>query len=609
MCGFVGIIDFKKNDNLKEVKYLNNLISYRGPDSEGYYFKRNKNFSISVGHKRLSILDISKRSDQPFKYKNFVLFFNGEIYNYLDIKKKLEDNGYIFETTSDTEVLIKSFDFWGISCVKYFNGIFAFVIYDENKNKVFFSRDFFGVKPLYISENQNNIIFASEARCVFQFSGFTKDINKNAISSYLRFGYIQSQQRIFNNLISLEKGSYLEIDIENFNLSKKVNFYKPFSKSISINENIKKNLKDLLVNSCEKRLVSDAPIGSFMSGGIDSTLLAAIVSKDLGKKIPYFTIVDKKISSSDDYNSRLVNSTLKNELNIYNSDDISKSINEIFCNIGSYFDEPFADISVIPSIFLSQVASNKVKVIITGDGADEIFGGYEKYDLILKRHNLFSKLPKKNILKKIINYYQRKFHNYNSQSLNKICAHLSDNVNLIDEYNNYGLNSNIIKPKFLIRQNSSNFQNSIQNFLKFEKNHYLLHDILFKLDRCTMSKSVEGREPYLDYQLNEYVENNLDQNSLINKKALKEIHKDYFKSIPYDYDSKKKGFAISHSHCFNDNNRNFINNLMSEKFLKSQDVFNYQEISKLYKKNNKQFHDFKQLYVIVCFQMWWKQWM
>ena len=168
----------------------------RDRDSEGYYFKRNKNFSISVGHKRLSILDISKRSDQPFKYKNFVLFFNGEIYNYLDIKKKLEDNGYIFETTSDTEVLIKSFDFWGISCVKYFNGIFAFVIYDENKNKVFFSRDFFGVKPLYISENQNNIIFASEARCVFQFSGFTKDINKNAISSYLRFGYIQSQQRL-----------------------------------------------------------------------------------------------------------------------------------------------------------------------------------------------------------------------------------------------------------------------------------------------------------------------------------------------------------------------------------------------------------------------------
>ena len=154
----------------------------------------------------------------------------------------------------------------------------------------------------------------------------------------------------------MEKGSYLEIDIENSNLSKKVNFYKPFSKSNLINKNTKENLKELLINSCEKRLVSDVPIGSFfMSGGIDSTLLAAIVSKDLGKKIPYFTIVDKKINSSDDHNSRLVNSTLKNELNIYNSNDISKSINEIFCNIGNYFDEPFADISVIPSIFLSQV--------------------------------------------------------------------------------------------------------------------------------------------------------------------------------------------------------------------------------------------------------------
>ena len=164
-----------------------------------------------------------------------------------------------------------------------------------------------------------------------------------------------------------------------------------------------------MVNSCEKRLVSDAPIGSFMSGGIDSTLLAAIVSKDLGKKIPYFTIVDKKISSSDDYNSRLVNSTLKNELNIYNSDDISKSINEIFCNIGNYFDEPFADISVIPSIFLSQVASNKVKVIITGDGADEIFGGYEKYDLILKKGIIY-----------LVNYQKKYFQKNNKLLSNKI---------------------------------------------------------------------------------------------------------------------------------------------------------------------------------------------
>ena len=233
----------------------------------------------------------------------------------------------------------------------------------------------------------------------------------------------------------------------------------------------------------KKRLVSDAPIGSFMSGGIDSTLLAAIVSKDLGKKIPYFTIVDKKISSSDDYNSRLVNSTLKNELNIYNSDDISKSINEIFCNIGNYFDEPFADISIIPSIFLSQVASNKVKVIITGDGADEFWADW-KYDLILKRHDLFSKIPKKNY-QKIINYYQRKFHNYNSHPKQNF-AHLSDNVNLIDEYNNYGLNSNIIKQNFNWTKRS-NFQNWFKIFWSLRK-IIIYYDILFKLDRCTMSK-------------------------------------------------------------------------------------------------------------------------
>jgi asparagine synthase (glutamine-hydrolysing) len=620
MCGILGI--FSRSRVTEEIKNLSSTISHRGPDNDGLHERKFGNFFSGIAHSRLSILDTSERGNQPMFFKNLLIVFNGEIYNFKNTRRILEKEGYKFFSNSDTEVVLKAFDFWGKNCTKYLDGIYAFSIIDYSKKYLYIFRDQFGVKPLYFFFDNHNFIFSSEAKSIIRSSLFKKKLNKNAIIDYFNLGYLKRDQRIFKKLNLLESGN-----CNIYSFTDKVELVGTHSiqkrELYNINHNLSGNqvvdeLQNKLIKSCEKRLVSDVPVGCFLSGGIDSSLIAGIIKNDLKKNIPTFTLAERG-SNSLDYNiSKKISKKLGLEHYFYDFDNKRNYFYETFENLSSFIDEPFADISTISMLVLSQEVKKKVKVVISGDGADELFGGYPKYLNIMKRDKMIRNIKYfKNIIHKILNFLYQNYPTFNNLELKKILIHLSssDEKKIIDIYNSICLpkiyfENNIFKKEFIDTGDKNKF-----NFLDYRKlliedqKGYLEDNILFKLDRTTMSYGLEGREPFLDQDLREFSNRYSGLDLFKGKKLLKELHARYFDKGTYDYNLQKQGFVVRYNSIINQHTKKFTDTLFNKKFIINQGLFNYENLEKLYKKNKKSDRDLKLIYLISCFQIWYNKWM
>ena len=549
MCGIAGYIG-KKNINRTTIIKTLNLMQKRGPDSNGRFFENTKKFNRIFLHTRLSIIDLNKHSNQPFEDNNFLVIFNGEIYNYIEIRENLIKKGYKFKTNSDTEVLLKAYIEYKDECVNKFIGMWAFAIFNKSNKNIFLSRDIFGEKPLYYYYKNNEFIFGSEIKFINSLidKGLKKNFNK--IIEFLNFGYKsvnQNNNSFYKDIKSVEPGCSILID-KDLNLKKK-----KFFKINNLNLNpLKKDYKEIVIDvqklilkSLELRLRADVPLAFCLSGGVDSSFLASLAVKKLNKKINTFSIIDKDERYDESKNIKKV----VNDLGCENHQiELSKDQNffHTLKKLVIQNDGPMSTISYyVHSFLVNEISKSGYKVSISGTGADELFTGY--YDHYL----LYFASIKNNLLRK------REINQWNDHCLPLIINDkLKDPFLYIKNPNNtdsvFGIDKDL---KILIKKTIKNKNKQKVFFKKDLLKNRLLNELFYQVvpsilkhdDLNSMNFSVENRSPYLDKELFKY-SLMIPTNYLIKDGFQKKVLRDCSKNILLDEvrnDRKKVGFNAS----------------------------------------------------------------
>jgi len=571
MCGIYisNIISSKK-----EVKTKLSSINFRGPDYMGILQEND----LTFGHLRLSILDLDERSNQPMSLEDYIIVFNGEIYNFQEIKEELISLGHTFNTTGDTEVLLKGYKEWGQAVVPKLNGMFAFVIHDKVSNTLFCSRDRLGVKPFYYYWKDGMFEICSQLKPISE----NKTINKEAVSIYLDCTYIPSPYSIYNDVYKLPPGNNLIIDLDN--KTHKVEEYwnlKPLVPSKLSYEAAVEEVHDLFEDAVRIRLQSDVPFGSFLSGGIDSALVTSLASKISKDKIKTFSIgfEDPKFDESK---------VAKKYSKILDTDHTEilcrpSEILEMLPKLIEVYDEPFADSSALPSLLLNKVTKSNVTMALSGDGGDESFLGYNHFDWVTK----FKKITK-------IPYFIRYFSSFfvfsfifkqRVEPIKRILRTRS--LQKFIEGIFVGYNSLLEKRDLSWLSNYDNFMslsnNSYQRTADLNIKLWLENDSNVKVDRASMAFSVEIRSPFLDYRVIELartlpVEFRYEKGK--KKKILKDILTEY---IPEKvFDQPKKGFSIPIASWIRKELKDEFDSVLTDNFLNKVPNLNVAKFKKLY---------------------------
>lgn len=561
MCGILGTVTNNRNASSLFRNALQTL-SHRGPDSEGV-----KEFIIStnkliLGQKRLAIIDLNPQANQPMVDHSgqLVITFNGEIYNYQELKLVLKKKGHTFKTASDTEVILEGYKEYGLGVVKKLRGMFAFGLYDKKLNKLILARDHFGKKPMYYYHDKDTFVFGSEVKALVTFLKNKQPltIDQQAVIKFLMYGYIPSPKSIYNEIKKLPAATAFEIDLTSVTITKKYRFWEPEDialDTISFTDAVKKT-DGLLRDAVKKRLIADVPVGSFLSGGIDSSLVTTIAS-EFHPGIETFSVVytDKEFDESKYV--KMVGDSLSIKYNLVNFKD-SFAV-PLLREVLSFMDEPMADASLLPTTFIAKQTRKKVTVALSGDGGDELFGGYPKYNAqqlfnnqllfyVLSAGNskIVDYLPispiKKNIYKKLLSGTTME-----SYSRHFVWGSGGFTFSELDKL----FRDNSLKSESEIFSESKHFfetfkQADAGNRILFLDAMVQLPDwYLVKADRGSMSQSLEVRSPFLDVDLAEFVmalPSKYKYSMNKNKILLKEIAKEY---LPREViDRKKMGFGL-----------------------------------------------------------------
>ncbi len=646
MCGINGFFSKSLNTYNNTITEMNMAISHRGPDTNGIWL--DKNSGIVLGHQRLSIIDITSAGSQPMQSfsKRYVLTFNGEIYNHLEIRNELKINNskIIWRGNSDTETLIEAIDFWGIEItLKKIDGMFAFGLWDKKTHSLILARDRIGEKPLYYGwqgEGNNKVfLFGSELKALKVHPEFKGEINTDTIPLQLRYNCIPAPYSIYKNIYKLQPGHYL--DLKEYDLKKglipNTKNYWSLHNTVIYGKNNQLKLSDLdfqidlerqLKLSVKKQMMSDVPLGAFLSGGIDSSLVVALMQSESNKKIKTFTIG----FSENDYDEAIYAKKIANHLGTNHTELYvsSKNALDIIPQLPTIYDEPFSDSSQIPTIILSRLAKKHVKVALSGDAGDELFCGYNRYLISKKFSNILNLMPLN--LRKILasaikvippqNWLRySKFLPKNNQ-YNNFGDKLHKGADVLGVRTQFDLYyklrshwhnpSEIIKncyePTTLLNKFKSELKNlDSQNQMMFlDMLTYLPDDILVKLDRAAMSSSLETRVPFLDHKLIEYswqIPHSLKFRNRQGKWILRKILNKY---VPKNYfDRPKMGFGVPIDNWLRGPLRDWAENLLNEKRLKQEGYFSEKIIRDKWiehqsGKKNWQY----QLWDVLMFQSW-----
>lgn len=603
MCGIVGIYNYK-GENIEGENFLimRDSMIHRGPDSAGLYIEDN----IALGFRRLSIIDLSENGNQPmFNEDNSIaLLFNGEIYNYKELRRELILKGHKFKSNTDTEVILHLYEEYGKDLLQYIYGMFAIAIWDKNDETLFIARDRFGIKPIYYYNCSGTFIFASEIKAILKYNRVDKEINNSSVFDYFQYSYVPMPNTIYKNIFHLEPATAMTI-----NRQGDVNKWKYWNLDTQEDNDLKENeiiekLDAIFERIIKQYLNADVPVGIMLSGGMDSSLLVSLADKYVRNEIYTFSAI---FPDDDKYNEESYQNLISDK---FKTKHFSvKFNNNIDYTILQQFDQPFAINSVFPLSVISKLASEKVKVILTGDGADEIFGGYYYYYNRIKRLSNFKIVPLFirhfvfNILG-IVNTLNIFKQSYNYQKVLKFFNIISDNnvvTNSLFVNNKYIVN-NILKDNVIKKSVNFNEDTSYENILKIEFNNRLISEMLTKTDFATSQYSLEGRVPFLDKELIELafkIPYELKVNSFEGKIIFKKFAKKY---IPREISHRKKqGFNIPTRYILD------IDNL-TELLSKNNDYLNVKYINQLlkkYKDGEKRWEPF--LYMIYLFLIWYNK--
>ncbi|SFW25824.1 asparagine synthase (glutamine-hydrolyzing) [Chitinophaga sancti] len=636
MCGIAGYIHKTKlNYNEGIMDGMLEVLAHRGPDSNSHW--GNVEEKVFLGHRRLAILDLSDAGKQPMlsNDEELVVVFNGEIYNFDEIRNELKTLGYSFKTGSDTEMILYAYKEWGIEAVSKFIGMFAIVLFDRKHKQVYFIRDRFGVKPLFIFESDKLLMFSSEIKTFYKHPEFKKDINRDVIPLYLKYGYIPTPYSIFTHVRKVRPGHIIQYDVEKGKVVREVTYWEPlaaFNKEKFYNKTeaeITAETVELLKSAFNYRMVADVPVGVFLSGGIDSSLVTALLTKQLGYKLKTFTIG----FDNEAYNEAKIAKEVAALLNTEHHEYIctEKEALEIIPQLPFYYDEPFADSSAIPTMLLSKKVRSHVTVALSADGGDEIFGGYTKYYSKGGLYNMLRNSPR--ILKYPISWglgmmrrYRRMQGRYDQDAIleraQEIVLAKDKSASFLKKidyrlFSNYELkkllkgNYKKVDTAFDVTGNLSANNSEIEKMQSTDVKTYMLDDILVKVDRATMAYSLEGREPLLDHRLFEYVTripSGIKFKNNIPKYLLKEID---YSMLPKELlDLPKRGFAVPIQQWLLNELAVFCDTYLSEQEIAASGVFDFQEIQKLRRRfqDKQRRADADRIWRILCFQMWFNHW-
>jgi len=624
MCGINGLISknhIEEKDIDMTLKLMNTEIIHRGPDQDGYFSEKNQNFSIGMAMQRLSIIDLTSGKQPIFSTDGQkVIVFNGEIYNFKVLKQNyLKD--YNFKTHSDTEVILALYEKYGVDSFSLLDGMFAFSIYDKDLNKVFIARDFFGEKPLYYCHNKDGIYWCSELKSILKVLGEKPDLNKKAVNLYFQLTYIPAPYTIYEGIHKLNANHFLEIDCITLSVKEcviKSNTYANY-KGISKQE-AKIITAQKIRESVKSRSISDVPLGTFLSGGVDSSIISLCLAEQTKQKIETFSIGFDKKGFDESDKSRTVANIIgsKHHEFIITENDVKNDLHQIILN----FDEPFADSSALPTYLVSNRVAQNVKVALTGDGGDEVFGGYNKYYMGKLNQRYINFVPKQ-LHQKTQDFFQKKLNVQDdnrglSFKINRLIKAINYEGDFYTNIISLGFQSDemsaVLTRNFLEKDSFSYYKNIIGNnkttltdFRNIDRILSLEGDMLVKVDRVSMLNSIECRAPFLNKELWDFT-SQLPEAFLIKgwdkKHLLKEAFKDYF---PKGFlDKSKKGFGVPVGDWLRTHLREELLSYIEPNFIQEQQIFNYEFINKMIQDHlAKRVDNTFRVWTFFCFQKWY----
>ncbi len=619
MCGIAGILDLDRQFSKADLQAMCDVIRHRGPDGDGYYIDG----PIGLGHRRLRIIDL-EGGKQPMTNEDSSVWitFNGEIYNFQDLQKDLTARGHNFHTHSDTEAIIHAYEEYGESCVEHLKGMFSFAIWDSKEQKLFLARDRVGKKPLYYYLSDKKLIFASEIKAIIQNKTVLRDIDLTALRDYLIYLYIPPPKTIFKNIFKLPPGHCMVVD-NKLNTTVRRYWNLEFKPDYSIKESEWiEGLREKLLNAVKIRLISDVPLGAFLSGGIDSSAVVAMMSQVMDQPVKTFSIGFEEEEFSELKYARMVAekfNTNHHEM-IVRPDAI-----ELLPKLAWEFDEPFADSSAIPTYYVSKMAREHVTVVLSGDGGDETFAGYSRYASACYYHSRHDKIP--GFLRRMIfggasslmprgmrgkgllrHLSETPFKRYRgmitqdepgyigeilSKDVLRDIGRYSEDDYFLEYYNKYPDLDYLTKIQYL------------------DTMTYLPEDILVKVDRASMLNSLETRAPLLDHEILEYLARVPSSYKLRNgekkyllKKALEGV-------LPTDILYRKKmGFGVPLVHWFKRDISDYTSDILLSKRSTERNLLNRKYIESLLKNHQHRGRDLSvKIWNLLFFENWCREWL
>ncbi len=611
MCGIIGEISTEKIDTEKFIQ-MRDELTHRGPDDAGLYINQEGN--VALGHRRLSIIDLTSSGREPMSDEDdsVWLTFNGEIYNHRELREELIKKGHRFKSRTDAEVIIHSYQEWGIDSLKKLRGMFAFAIWDEKTNRLFLARDRIGIKPLYYYAGDKRFVFSSELKGIIKDVNIERRINPTALRYYLIYRYIPAPYSIWQGIYKLLPAHYLIYEQNQYTVKKywdiEVDNNTPEPGSII------KNIEKLLEDCIDHHLISDVPVGVLLSGGLDSSIVTAMGSK-LKENLLTYSIGFEPEEYSELQYARMVNSKFrtKSTERILSSIDMPRLLEKILY----HYDEPLGDSSVFPTFLLMETVSKEVKVALSGDGGDETFAGYNWYS-DYDNYRKFDSLSR--IFKAAYSMVSKLSDNWNNKRLMglknrlKLCsAHGLERYRLIMSPR---FEENEIKELFssdyyeqtntdnILEEYAGNNPMTVKELQRLDLRTFLVDDILVKVDRASMANSLEVRVPFLDHYIVEYVMS-LDSKVIFNKRVKKYLLKKMATSLlpPEIINRSKKGFSapIDELGVIEDHI-----NVLKDSYAVKDGILQKEFIDKFIHSND--IYVRAKLWLLILFELWYRKW-